>query len=289
VLLKRRTSIYSSGDEGLSGLLSRRRGALLALGLTVLAFSLLATHRERKENAARPLGLVAAPAQTAVSTLTGGFGALLDEYVAVVGAKQEAARFRRDVADLRRELAAVSEVALENRRLKTLLNFKESTDLPLLPARIVGRSTSAWFRTLVVDKGAADGVVLSSPVVTAGGVIGRVSEVSNSSSRVLLITDTSSAIDAVVQRTRAQVIVEGRLGAACRILYMARTEDAVPGDRVVTSGLGDIYPKGLLVGQISKVDPAKGGVFRGAELIPGVDLSRLEEVFMVLPRSGASE
>lgn len=289
MLLKRRPSLYANGEDGLSAMLARRRGALVGVGLAVLAFGFLAVQRERTARSARPLGLAAAPAQTVVSTLTGGLGSVLDEYVAVVGAKKEAAGLRRDVADLRRELASVNEVVLENRRLKTLLAFKESTDLPLVPARVVGRSASAWFRTVIVDKGADDGVVVNSPVVTAGGVIGRVCQVTRSSSRVLLITDTSSAIDAVVQRTRAQVIVEGRLGSPCRLLYLARNEDAAPGDRVVTSGLGDVYPKGLLVGQISKVDPAKGGVFRGAELLPVVDLSKLEEVFMVLPRSGAPE
>ncbi|NTU60333.1 MAG: rod shape-determining protein MreC [Deltaproteobacteria bacterium] len=271
----------------MAGLLARRWGALVGIALSVVALGLLATHRDRREGAAQPVGLLAAPAQTAVGTVTGGVESLFDRYFLLVGAQEEAARLRREVADLRRELSAVGEIGLENQRLKTLLSFKESTDLPMLPARVVGRSASTWFRTLVVDKGFTDGVSLNSPVVTANGVIGRVYQLGPSSSRVLLVTDTSSAVDAVVQRTRAQVIVEGRLGPGCRLLYLARTDDAVVGDRVVTSGLGDVFPKGLLVGQISKVEPAKGGVFRGAELTPAADLSSLEEVFVVLPRSGA--
>ena len=266
--------------------LSRHRGAIAGWGLSLLTLGLLLAGRDGTSVQGRSVGLVASPVQGGARSIAGGLGSLVDRYLLLVGAREEAARLQRESADLRRELLAAEEVYLENRRLKTLLNFKEATELPLLPARVVGRSASNWFRTLTLDKGSDEGVLRNSPVVTADGVIGRVYQVSSSASRVLLLTDTSSAVDAVVQRSRAQAVVEGRLAPLCRILDLARTDDVKPGDQVVTSGLGDVYPKGLLLGEIVSVEPVKGGVFRMAELRPSADFSRLEEVFVVTGRPG---
>jgi rod shape-determining protein MreC len=141
----------------------------------------------------------------------------------------------------------------------------------------------------VLDKGRIDGVSPDCPVITPAGVIGRVYEVSSSACRVLLVTDANSAIDAIVQRTRAKVLVEGRLGPTCRVLYLARGDDASAGDRVITSGLGGVFPKGLLLGEITRAEPISGEVFQGAELRPSADFSRLEEVFVGLRRDGAEE
>jgi hypothetical protein len=95
----------------------------------------------------------------------------------------------------------------------------------------------------VLDKGTDDGIARDGPVVTPQGVVGKVYQVGSSWSRVLLVSDTSSAVDALIQRTRAPVVVEGRLGGDCRLLYLARADEAAVGDVVVTSGLGGIYPK----------------------------------------------
>lgn len=262
--------------------LSRNRNRIAGVGLIVAATGLMLSAREGPGFLGRSVGLVSAPAQTVTHGLAEGLGSVVNHYVLLAGARHEADGLRKEVADLRRELLAVEELALENRRLKTLLGFKETTDLPMLPARVVGRSASAWFRTATLDKGSEDGILVDSPVVTAEGVVGRVYQVGPSASRVLLLTDTSSALDALVQRSRSPVVVEGRLTDRCRILYLARTDDARPGDRVVTSGLGDVFPKGLLIGEISKVERARGGAFQVAELKPSTDFFHLEEVFVVL-------
>ena len=100
-------------------------------------------------------------------------------------------------------------------------------------------------------------------------------------STVLLITDYNSAIDAIVQRTRAKAIVEGKGENRCQLKYLLRIEDVVVGDIVVTSGLGGNFPKGLMVGEIKKVDKKEHGIFQYAELVPSVDLTKLEEVFVI--------
>jgi rod shape-determining protein MreC len=269
--------------------IARHRGIIFGGGLTLLALGFLSSGGERRGFLGRSVGLVTAPVQGVARGIAEGLGALVDRYVLLTGAAQEARRLRREVSDLKQALLAVEEEALENRRLKELLGFKESSELQLLPARVVGWSASAWFHTLVLDKGRIDGVSPDCPVITPAGVIGRVYEVSSSACRVLLVTDANSAIDAIVQRTRAKVLVEGRLGPTCRVLYLARGDDASAGDRVITSGLGGVFPKGLLLGEITRAEPISGEVFQGAELRPSADFSRLEEVFVGLRRDGAEE
>lgn len=266
----------------------RHRWAVTGLGLASGVFALAVSGRDAPALSRPSAGLVGAPAQTLVSGVAGLFGSIVDNYVLLVGARHEADRLRKEAADLRRELLAVGEVIQENQRLRALLRFKESTEIPLVPARVVGRSASTWFRTLVLDKGSDDGVSRDCPVVTPEGIVGKIHQVGPSWSRVLLVTDTSSAVDGFIQRTRAPVVVEGRLGESCRILYLARADHAAVNDRVVTSGLGGIFPKGLLVGYISRVEPAKAGVFQTAELRPSVDLARVEEVFVGLPPPAGS-
>ena len=270
------------------GFLTRYRGLLVGAGLSLLALGILSSGRREGGLLGRSVGIVGAPVQAVVRGVANGLGYAVDTYVLLVGAKQEADRLRGEVAELRRELMAVQEVGLENQRLRTLLEFKESTDLRLLPARVIGRSATAWFRSIVIDKGFADGVSPDSPVVTAAGVVGRVYETDRSASRVLLLTDPNSAVDAIVQRTRAQVVVEGQLGPTCRVLYLARGDEAAPGDRVVTSGLGGVFPKGSLIGEIAQVDVRPGQVFHTAELAMSADFSRLEEVFVV-SRQGSTQ
>ncbi len=269
------------------GFLIRRARVLVAGGVVLATLGLLVSSGDEAGRVGRSIGLVGAPAQALVRGLVSAVGSVVDRYVWLVGAREEAERLRRELVDLRRELASVEEVFQENERLRDLLAFRAGSSLRLVAARVVGRSATPWLRTAVIDKGTGDGVSLDAPVLTPAGVVGRVYQVSASASRVLLITDPNSAVDALVQRTRAQVVVEGNLGPVCRVLYLSRGEEVAVGDRVVTSGLGGVFPKGLYLGQVSRVEARPGEVFQRVELRPGAELTRLEEVLVALPAEGA--
>ena len=118
-------------------------------------------------------------------------------------------------------------------------------------------------------------------VISPEGVVGQILKTAPHYATVLLITDYNSAIDAIVQRTRAKAIVEGKEENRCQLKYLLRTEDVAVGDIVITSGLGGIFPKGLTVGEIRKVEKKGHGVFQYAELVPSVDLTKLEEVLIL--------
>ncbi len=264
------------------GFLVRHRRMLLGGAVLLVTVGLLVSTGPTGSGVGRSVGLLGAPLQVVVRGAVDGVGGVVDRYLLLVGAREEAERLRREVADLRRELASVEEVFQENRRLRELLEFRSGSALPLVAARVVGRSATPWRHTVVIDKGRAQGVALDAPVLTPAGVVGRVYQVSDAASRVILITDPNSAVDALVQRTRAQVVVEGNLGDRCRVLYLPRGERVEVGDRIVTSGMGGVFPKGLFLGKVARVERRPGEVFQRVELEPGADLRRLEEVLVAV-------
>jgi rod shape-determining protein MreC len=118
-------------------------------------------------------------------------------------------------------------------------------------------------------------------VISTEGVVGQILKVSPHYATVLLITDYNSAIDSIVQKTRARAIVEGKGENRCQLKYLLRTDEVNVGDVIVTSGLGGNFPKGLLIGEIRQVEKRGRSIFQDAELAPAVDLTKLEEVLVI--------
>jgi rod shape-determining protein MreC len=133
----------------------------------------------------------------------------------------------------------------------------------------------------LVNKGEKDGAAKDMAVVTSEGVVGRVIEVSLHTAKVLLITDPNSGMDVIVQRSRTQGIMEGKVEEVCVLKYVQKNEDVQVGDKVITSGLGGIFPKGLMTGTVTKVERKRPGIFQYIEVTPSVDFSRLEEVLIL--------
>jgi rod shape-determining protein MreC len=171
---------------------------------------------------------------------------------------------------------------LANERLRNLLQFREKNSPSMIGAEVIGRDPSSWFRAVTIDKGERDGVEKGMAVISPTGVIGQILKAAPHYATVLLLTDYNSAIDSIVQRTRAKAIVEGKGENRCQLKYLRRAEEVAVGDVVVTSGLSGNFPKGLMVGEIKKVDKKGHGVFQYAELVPSVDLTQLEEVFVIM-------
>ncbi len=224
---------------------------------------------------------ITSPFQKAVTYSTGALGDLIDSYVLLVNLRRENAALRRTVAELREENSLLREKAIASERLRNLLQFSKKIPRSMLPAQIIGIDPSSWFRTILIDKGTKHGVKRGMAVVSPEGIVGHVLQASPRYAKVLLITDFNSSVDAVVQRSRAKGLVAGNGENRCRLKYAERTEDIQVGDRVVTSGLGGRYPKGLMIGKISKIEKKSYGLFQHAEIILSVNFSKLEEVFVI--------
>jgi rod shape-determining protein MreC len=262
----------------------RYRFLFTALIFLFLAFLILTLHAkaEREVSIAQKVFMqVSLPlqrkAQEAISWLKG----VGEHYIFLTRVQQENQDLKRTISALRQENNRFLEAILAEERLKKLYLFQSHNSFPSLVAQVVARDPSNWFKTLLVNKGEKDGVSKDMAVVVSEGVVGRVIEVSPDVAKVLLISDPNSALDVIIQRARCQGIMEGKVEEVCVLKYVQKSEDVQVGDKVITSGLGGIFPKGLMIGTITKIERKRPGIFQYIEVTPSVDLSKLEEVLII--------
>lgn len=226
------------------------------------------------------LGLMR-PLQIGAQTTVVRVRELHQRYTALRGVKGENENLKRRILDLEAERNRLLEAEATNRRLRELLDFRSQLPSGSTTAAVIGNSASTWFHSFILDKGSADGVLKGMAVVSPVGVVGQVVAVASRSAKVLLITDHHSGVDVVVQRSRARGIVSGSPENGPVMKYVKRSEDVQEGDRLITSGLDGIFPKGLLVGTVAKVRKKGYGLFQYVGVTLAVDPSRIEEVLVV--------
>ena len=222
---------------------------------------------------------------TWIATKVGNWG---ESYFRLVGVSQENRLLKEENRQLRAKLQEMEEIQLTNQRLQRLLEFREEQELPALQARVIADDSTSWFRSVMLDKGSSDGVVMGSPVVVAEGVVGRVIRVAPHAARVLLITDASSALSALVQKSRARGVIRGAGGVLTLDFALLQNTIAV-GDLVITSGQGGVFPKGIPVGTVARVERRNYDMFQTVVVTPNVDFSRLEEVLILKPDNAGGE
>lgn len=181
---------------------------------------------------------------------------------------------------LRADLVRMEEYRLENERLKRLLEFADSQQAKGQAARVIGADATNWFGTVTIDKGSEAGLTEGMAVINDQGLVGRIVRCASRSSRVLLVTDPSSAEATLIERTRTRGVARGT-GEGLTLDYVALPEDVEPGDVVITSGLGGVFPKGLPLGTVAAVSRGGFGMFQNITVTPAVDVTRLEEVLVI--------
>jgi rod shape-determining protein MreC len=201
-------------------------------------------------------------------------------YIALREVRAENERLRAQMGDLQIQLQRERALAQESRTLKGLLDLREQTTLPTVSAGVIAGAASPDFRTLTIDKGSGQGVLADMAVVAPAGVVGRVITPSFRAAKVQLLIDRNAAVAGLVERSRAQGLVVGTGGDRLRMEYVPGTSDLKVGDRVVTSGIDGIYPKGFVIGQIESVQRG-AGEFTSVVVRPAVELSALEAVLVV--------
>jgi len=212
------------------------------------------------------------------------------EWQGALQALAEAGSLRQRIADLERERDALvaenvrlREAERENVTLREQLGYQQmNPQLDLLPAEVVGRDPTNLLRFLIIDQGAQDGVRTDMTVVTPRGLVGRIAQVGPNWARVLLITDVSSSVNAMVQRSRTTGVIQGHVGGRLVMRYIPQGESVQVNDLILTSGLGGGFPKGLLVGRVIEVRQKDIEMFQEAEVQSAVGFHRLEQVLVVL-------
>ncbi|MFA7294973.1 MAG: rod shape-determining protein MreC, partial [Candidatus Omnitrophota bacterium] len=161
--------------------------------------------------------------------------------------------------------------------------FKQKSPYRLVSARVIARSPDSWSSSVTIDKGRYNGIRRGMAVINPNGLLGRVIESSEATSKVLLINDPSQGVSSIVQRSRQEGLVSGSLGGNLIMRYLPIDAQITEGDIIITSELSQVYPKGLLVGKVISIGKEFSGLSRYAVVRPAVDLSSIEEVLVIIP------
>lgn len=259
--------------------------------LLLSLYILVAAARGQIKN--EPLGAllmwVMRPLQIASQETTNWIRGFRENYNTLAGFKAENERLRARIQALEAEKQRLLEAEATNLRLKQLLDFRNQLSGKPIVASIIANSANSWFQSCVLNKGSADGIRRGMAVVTPVGVVGKVVSVTPRTAKVLLLTDPNSGIDVLVQRTRARGIVSGSLENGTVLKYVKRSEDIQEGDRLITSGMDGVFPKGMLVGTVIRVRKQHLGLFQFVEVLPAVQSSRVEDVLVVSGESDAAK
>lgn len=267
-----------------SSFLWRNRVVLTSGLLLLLSAHMLTTGVRPRDSAARPgevlLGVLS-PVQNASAHLVEAAHDFWHDYLALVDVQRENQQLRAELSRFQNERARLAELETENRHLSELLDLREALGMRAVAANVIGSDAAGLSRTLILSAGSRSGLRAGMAVLSNQGVVGKLIATSGSSSRVLLIDDHNAALDAFDQRSRVRGIVAGVVDDGLTMKYVGRSSDVKVGDEVVTSGLDGTFPRGLLIGEVSRIERQGPGLFVNVSVAPAVDFRRLEQVLVV--------
>lgn len=230
------------------------------------------------------------PVKSFIDRTVDDFNTLFVDSTQVV---EENVRLKNELEGMKLDLADIDELRAENERLRGLLGMAGKLEYSCVGASVIAMTPGSWFSEFTIDKGSGDGLAVGMPVMTASGLVGKITETAPSSSVVRSIVDSRSALAGIIERTRDSGIVKGILMAGddanlLRMTYLSSETELIIGDRVLTGGLEGDYPKGLLVGTVTEVSRQTSSSEGYVILSPAVDFLRIEEV-LVLTGTGEAQ
>lgn len=235
------------------------------------------------------------PFVSTINITQAGFGLIFngislpwDNYLYLIGVKEENKKLIEENKRLRSESVIQKEKALAYDRLMQLLEVKDTFHAGYAVASIIAKDPTNWYNAVVINKGAIEGLRPNMGVITAEGAVGKIVKISPNYSRILLLSDRGSAVSGMIQRTRDEGIVVGGEGRVLMLNYITIDSDVQEGDLVITSGTDGVFPAGIIIGRVRKVESPENGLFHSIELTPEVYLPKVREV-MVLKTTGLPE
>ena len=190
-------------------------------------------------------------------------------------------RLNKQVQALKARLVYLQETVEQDKQHGAISEFRRNQNYVSVLAHVIGRDPSNWNASLIIDKGQKDGLKVGMPVVSILGVVGRIFEIGNNTAKVILLSDPSFSVAAIVQRTRESGLLTGSLEGFCRLDYLTDKADVKVGDRVITSKLSSVFPEGILIGQVQDVRASENSHTAECFIEPAVDLSQIEEVIII--------
>ena len=190
---------------------------------------------------------------------------------------------KKEIDFLRHKLNSYQEAYLENERLRELLALKKNAPYKVIAARVIGRSPENQSSLIIIGKGKGSGIKVGMVAINYLGLVGRVIETSASTANITLINDPNFAVSGIVKRSRQEGLVCGALGNSLIMKYLPAEADIQASDAIITSGMTELYPKGLLIGTVAEIIQEFSGLASYAIIKPAVELSNVEEVLIIAP------
>ena len=274
---------------------SLRFKILLAVLVVLLAFLLRAAYTGGLGTmSSYALGLIVTPLQQVSSKISYSVTEVMDTLFRAGDYREENEQLRAEIRELREQLVDYETVKQENEQYRQFLELKDQNkDFQFELAAVIGRSPDARFYSFTIDKGAIDGVALRDPVITADGLVGYISEVGPTYAQVITILDPTLHVGASDSRTRDTCIVIGTVALAeqgkCKLSYIDRESAVARGDIITTSGVGGIFPKGLMIGIVDEVQVESHGMSLYAVLEPVVDIPSVKDVLVITDFEGQNQ
>ncbi|MDH5428834.1 MAG: rod shape-determining protein MreC [Nitrospirota bacterium] len=259
------------------------RRLLLVVGILFLLLVLFLPRNSQEwlGQVGGPLALILEGPLRVMASIQDSVTGTWDHYVALQQVWEENQDLQRQIQELQGEQNRLREHAILALEFQKLSLYQEAAPMVTLPARIIGRNVSNWYRAMVIDKGTHDGIRQEMGVITDAGVVGRVVRVNSTTSIILLLSDPNVAITGMIQTSRDEGIIQGTPQGTIQMKYLPPLSSVQVGDAVVTSGLTDDFPRGLRIGKIQQITKAATDLFQLGEVTPIVDFSKLEGVLVI--------
>ena len=278
---------------------SRYKNPLALIAILLVQAVALATQVRRQPDPAHPDGkhvrlvrmwanALVSPAERLSAFSGHGVRGAWGNYVNLRHTREQNVELQKQLAQLRLEQAAIAEDAVEAHRLRALMEFKQHYITATVAAQVIGTSGSDQSRLLIIDKGAQDGLKPGMPVITPDGVVGKLRDVFASTSQLLLLNDPTSGAGVLLQSTRIRAIVKGSPQGSVVISNLTPDDRIKPGEKVLTSGGDQVFPRGLAVGVVESIKPdLEHQPYTLITLKPAANLNQLEEVLVVTATGNA--
>ena len=252
----------------------------------VMGVSFAAAGRDSASASGNVVGTILEPGQKLLSHIGSGISGFFGFVTDMKNFQTENLELKEQVAELSEQVRALEASKEENERLRQLLELKTAeASRDTVGCEVIAKDPGNWFDSFTIDKGSDDGISVDDTVISGHGLVGRVSEVGSGWAKVQSIIDSSSSVGALISRTQDFAIVDGELSLAdsgrCKLNYVTKDTSLVLGDAVVTSGLGGVYPEGILIGTVSEIKSDSLGYSQYAVIDTAVDFERIREVLVI--------
>lgn len=257
-------------------------GVIILVAVNVIVLSVSGKRHYPASALGRVALTVTAPFQDALTQTIRYAKSIWEHYFFLVSTARENENLKKSLSHAVKKNNEYYETEISNHRLRKLFDFRQNIPEEAIAAEVIGIDPSPWYRAIIIDKGKADGVRKGLPVIIPEGIVGQVIDSAEHYSKILLIIDQNSAVDAMIQRNRARGIIKGMSSDQCVFKYVLRRHDIEIGDSVIASGLDGVFPKGLRIGQVAEISGENSGLFREVTVTPLVDFEKLEEVLILI-------